>query len=186
MNNNNDGLRRSSRPLALLALCAAVSACQSFGTGQEAPAAPPPVAAEVPLEPIVLPPLVYRDVVVEQDLLTRLRSRFAWEIKDDAAVERERAWYARNQSYLDRVFTRGDMYLYHIVGELETRGMPAELALLPIVESAFDPFAYSHGRAAGLWQIIPGTGKRLGLAQNWWFDGRRDVLESTRAALDYL
>jgi membrane-bound lytic murein transglycosylase D len=64
--------------------------------------------------------------------------------------------------------------------------MPAELALLPIVESAFDPFAYSHGRAAGLWQIIPGTGKRLGLAQNWWFDGRRDVLESTRAALDYL
>ncbi len=64
--------------------------------------------------------------------------------------------------------------------------MPAELALLPIVESAFDPFAYSHGRAAGLWQIIPGTGKRLGLEQNWWFDGRRDVLESTRAALDYL
>jgi membrane-bound lytic murein transglycosylase D len=64
--------------------------------------------------------------------------------------------------------------------------MPAELALLPIVESAFDPFAYSHGRASGLWQIIPGTGKRLGLAQNWWFDGRRDVLESTRAALDYL
>jgi len=64
--------------------------------------------------------------------------------------------------------------------------MPAELALLPIVESAFDPFAYSHGRAAGLWQIIPGTGKRLGLTQNWWFDGRRDVLDSTRAALDYL
>jgi membrane-bound lytic murein transglycosylase D len=64
--------------------------------------------------------------------------------------------------------------------------MPAELALLPIVESAFDPFAYSHGRASGLWQIIPGTGKRLGLTQNWWFDGRRDVLDSTRAALDYL
>ena len=60
------------------------------------------------------------------------------------------------------------------------------LALLPIVESAFDPFAYSHGRAAGLWQIIPGTGKRLGLTQDWWFDGRRDVLEATRAALDYL
>jgi membrane-bound lytic murein transglycosylase D len=64
--------------------------------------------------------------------------------------------------------------------------MPAELALLPIVESAFDPFAYSDGRAAGLWQFIPGTGKRFGLEQNWWFDGRRDVLESTRAALDYL
>ena len=84
------------------------------------------------------------------------------------------------------MFTRGDLYLFHIAGALEARGMPAELALLPVVESAFDPFAYSHGRASGLWQIIPGTGKRLGLAQNWWFDGRRDVLESTRAALDYL
>jgi membrane-bound lytic murein transglycosylase D len=101
-------------------------------------------------------------------------------------VTSERDWYARNQAYLDRVFTRGELYLFHIVEALEARGMPAELALLPVVESAFDPFAYSHGRAAGLWQIIPGTGKRLGLAQNWWFDGRRDVLESTRAALDYL
>ena len=190
MDNNNDGLRRSGRPAAILAFCAAVVGCQSTGPEQEAEVAPPPaavaVAVEVPLEPIVLPSLARRDVVVEADLLTRLRSRFSWEIAADSAVERERAWYARNQSYLDRVFTRGDLYLYHIVGELERRGMPAELALLPIVESAFDPFAYSHGRAAGLWQIIPGTGKRLGLAQNWWFDGRRDVLESTRAALDYL
>jgi membrane-bound lytic murein transglycosylase D len=101
-------------------------------------------------------------------------------------VTRERDWYARNQAYLDRVFARADLYLFHIAAALEARGMPAELALLPVVESAFDPFAYSHGRASGLWQIIPGTGKRLGLAQNWWFDGRRDVLESTRAALDYL
>ncbi|HEX7238614.1 MAG TPA: LysM peptidoglycan-binding domain-containing protein [Gammaproteobacteria bacterium] len=145
-----------------------------------------PVAAASPLEPIVLPSLEFRDVVVEQDLLTRLRSRFAWEIKADPAVQRESAWYAGHQAYLSRVFTRADLYLYHIVGELEERGMPAELALLPIVESAYDPFAYSHGRASGLWQIIPGTGKRLGLEQNWWFDGRRDVLESTRAALDYL
>jgi len=186
MDNKNDGLRRSSRPLAVLALCTVVSACQSTGPEIETPPPPPPVAATIPLEPIVLPSLEYRDVVVEEDLLTRLRSRFEWEIKDDATVERERAWYARNQAYLDRVFTRADLYLYHIVGELESRGMPAELALLPVVESAFDPFAYSHGRASGLWQIIPGTGKRLGLAQNWWFDGRRDVLESTRAALDYL
>ncbi|HEY3515832.1 MAG TPA: transglycosylase SLT domain-containing protein, partial [Gammaproteobacteria bacterium] len=187
MDKKNNGLRRSSHPSAILALCGIVSACQSTGPEQVAPpAAPVPVAAAIPLEPIVLPSLQYRDVVVEEDLLTRLRSRFAWEIKEDPAIERERAWYARNQSYLDRVFTRGDLYLYHIVGELEARGMPAELALLPIVESAFDPFAYSHGRASGLWQIIPGTGKRLGLAQNWWFDGRRDVLDSTRAALDYL
>jgi membrane-bound lytic murein transglycosylase D len=157
-----------------------------MGPDEPVPAPPVPVAATVPLEPIVLPSLEYRDAVVESDLLTRLTSRFTWEIAADPAVARERDWYARNQAYLDRVFARGDLYLFHIVGELEKRGMPAELALLPIVESAFDPFAYSHGRAAGLWQIIPGTGKRLGLAQNWWFDGRRDVLDSTRAALDYL
>jgi len=158
-----------------------------MGPDATAPAVPVPVAAAItPLESIVLPSLEYRDTVIEQDLLTRLTSRFAWEIAADPTVIRERNWYARNQAYIDRVFTRGDLYLFHIVEALEARGMPAELALLPIVESAYDPFAYSHGRAAGLWQIIPGTGKRLGLTQNWWFDGRRDVLESTRAALDYL
>ncbi len=71
--------------------------------------------------------------------------------------------------------------MYHIVTELEARGMPLELALLPVVESAFEPFAYSRARAAGLWQFIPGTGTRFGLKQNWWYDGRRDVVESTRA-----
>jgi membrane-bound lytic murein transglycosylase D len=165
-----------------------LSACQSFGPDRDAaPAGPLVVAAlPAPLEPIVLPSLEYRDAVVEPDLFVRLRAGFALETSPDPAVERERAWYARNQTYLDRVFLRGDLYLFHIAEALEARGMPAELALLPVVESAFDPFAYSHGRAAGLWQIIPGTGKRLGLTQNWWFDGRRDVLESTRAALDYL
>jgi membrane-bound lytic murein transglycosylase D len=187
MHHNNNRLRRSGRPTLVLATAALVSACQSVAPKQTAVPAPAPVAAVVaPLEPIVLPRLAYRDSIVEADLLTRLRSRFALTIAADPAVTRERDWYARNQAYLDRVFARADLYLFHIAGALEARGMPAELALLPIVESAFDPFAYSHGRASGLWQIIPGTGKRLGLAQNWWFDGRRDVLESTRAALDYL
>ena len=190
MKKNNNRLRRSSRAPATLASLAAVtlvSACQSAGPLRDAPPASPlALVAPVALEPIVLPSLEYRDGIVEADLLTRLRSRFSLEIPSDPAVERERNWYARNQAYLDRVFNRGDLYLFHIAAALEARGLPAELALLPVVESAFDPFAYSHGRAAGLWQIIPGTGKRLGLAQNWWFDGRRDVLESTRAALDYL
>jgi membrane-bound lytic murein transglycosylase D len=84
------------------------------------------------------------------------------------------------------VFTRAQRYLPHITEELVRRDLPLELALLPIVESAYDPFAYSHGRAAGLWQMIPGTATRFGLKQNWWYDGRRDVVESTRAALDYL
>jgi membrane-bound lytic murein transglycosylase D len=74
----------------------------------------------------------------------------------------------------------------HILEELQRRDLPLELALLPIVESAYDPFAYSHGRAAGLWQMIPGTARRFGIKQNWWYDGRRDIVDSTRAALDYL
>jgi len=81
---------------------------------------------------------------------------------------------------------RGKRYLYHIVEELEKRGMPTELALLPMVESAFNPMAYSRAHASGLWQFIPGTGKRYELAQNWWYDGRRDIVASTSAALDYL
>jgi membrane-bound lytic murein transglycosylase D len=192
MYNNNNGPRRATRLLphtaCALAWAALLSACQSVGPSAEAPAVPlvaVPAAADL-LEPIVLPPLAYRAPVAETDLLVRLRLGLDWEVPEDPAVEREQQWYARNQAYLNRVFARSELYLFHIVAELEARHMPAELALLPIVESAFDPFAYSHGRASGLWQIIPGTGKRLGLTQNWWFDGRRDVLDSTRAALDYL
>ncbi|HAI96670.1 MAG TPA: lytic transglycosylase, partial [Methylococcaceae bacterium] len=77
-------------------------------------------------------------------------------------------------------------YLFHVVNEIEKRGIPGELALLPVVESAYRPFAYSHGRAAGLWQFIPSTGKAFGLKQTWWYDGRRDVYASTNAALNYL
>jgi membrane-bound lytic murein transglycosylase D len=185
MDKNNNRLRRGCRSTLVVAIAGLVSACQSMAPGDATPA-PIPLAVAPALEPIVLPALEYRDTVVTAELFERLTSRFNWEIAADATVTRERDWYARNQNYLDRVFTRGEPYMFHIVEALEARGMPAELALLPVVESAFDPFAYSHGRAAGLWQIIPGTGKRLGLVQNWWFDGRRDVLDSTRAALDYL
>ncbi|MBV1914269.1 MAG: LysM peptidoglycan-binding domain-containing protein [Pseudomonadales bacterium] len=95
-------------------------------------------------------------------------------------------WYAKHEDYLARVSQRADRYLFHILTELDKRDMPAEIMLLPIVESAFDPFAYSHGRASGMWQFIPSTGKMYGLKQNWWYDGRRDIVASTAAALDYL
>ncbi len=129
---------------------------------------------------------VVSEAAVARDLLSRLRGNFNLAVSDEAAVRQELDWFRRHPEYLNRVFLRGERYLYFIMGELEKRGMPAELALLPVVESAYDPFAYSHGRAAGLWQIIPGTGRRFKLQQNWWYDGRRDVVESTRAALDYL
>jgi membrane-bound lytic murein transglycosylase D len=120
------------------------------------------------------------------DVLSRLRHGFNLTYVDNNRTEAEKNWFVRHPDYLDRVFTRAQRYLPYIVAELERRDLPVELALLPIVESAYDPFAYSHGRAAGLWQMIPGTAKRFGIKQNWWYDGRRDVVDSTRAALDYL
>jgi len=120
------------------------------------------------------------------DVLAKLRRSFELTYDDNPRTAAELKWFARHPDYLDRVFTRAQRYLPYIVAELQRRNMPMELALLPIVESAYDPFAYSHGRAAGLWQMIPGTAKRFGIKQNWWYDGRRDVVDSTRAALDYL
>jgi membrane-bound lytic murein transglycosylase D len=120
------------------------------------------------------------------DLLARIRSGFQLEDVDQRAIDMQLAWYVNHPDYLERTFGRGERYLHYIATQLETRGMPLELALLPIVESAFEPFGYSRARASGLWQFIPGTGKRFGLKQDWWYDGRRDIVESTRAALDYL
>ncbi len=120
------------------------------------------------------------------DVLAKLRRSFELTYDDNPRTAAERKWFARHPEYLNRVFTRAQRYLPYIAAELQRRDLPMELALLPIVESAYDPFAYSHGRAAGLWQMIPGTAKRFGVKQNWWYDGRRDVVDSTRAALDYL
>ncbi len=104
----------------------------------------------------------------------------------DARIEREFNWYKNNPRYIARVSYRANSFFYHIVEELKKNDMPLELALLPIVESAFDPFAYSHGSASGIWQFIPATGKKFGLQQDWWYDGRRDVNASTQAAIDLL
>ncbi len=120
------------------------------------------------------------------DLFDRMRAGFTFDEVQEPAIDQQLAWCERNPDYLERVFQRGQRYMYHVVTEVEARGMPLEFALLPVVESAYEPFAYSVSRAAGLWQFIPDTGRRFGLKQNWWFDGRRDVIESTRAALDYL
>ncbi len=95
-------------------------------------------------------------------------------------------WYLKHRGYLDRVMERAQLVLPFVLDEIEARKLPSELALLPIVESAYQTFAYSHGRASGMWQIIPATGRFLGLKQNWWYDGRRDIIDSTNAALNYL
>ncbi len=126
------------------------------------------------------------DALPPADLWDRLRESFRLQGHNHPKIQPYLDWYARNQGYLDRVAERARPFLFDIVQEVERRGMPGEIALLPVVESAFQPFAYSAGRAAGIWQFIPGTGRRYGLKQNWWYDGRRDVRAATRAALDYL
>ena len=123
-----------------------------------------------------------------KDLWARIRQGFGLPDSDryHPRVRNDLDWYRRHPAYLERVARRARPYLYHIVEEVEARGMPSEIALLPIVESAFQPFAYSHGRAAGIWQFVPGTARLYGLKQNWWYDGRRDVFAATDAALRLL
>jgi peptidoglycan lytic transglycosylase D len=154
----------------------------------EAPS-PAPAASVVAPEPSGAAPTQLAGLAPAQygDLFDRMRVGFKLDDgADRRAVNDQLRWYASNPDYLQRAFGRADLYLYYIVTELERRGMPLELALLPVVESAFEPYAYSRARASGLWQFIPGTGSRFGLKQDWWYDGRRDIVESTRAALDYL
>jgi membrane-bound lytic murein transglycosylase D len=120
------------------------------------------------------------------DLWARIRKGFAMKDLEGALVRRKTREYAASSDYLQRMFERSRIYLYHIVEEVEKRGLPTELVLLPMVESAFNPMARSPKHASGLWQFVPGTGKRFDLKQNSSYDGRRDVVDSTDAALDYL
>jgi len=124
--------------------------------------------------------------VAPDDLWQRIRDGFAVPNIGGPLVEEKTSYFLARPEYLQRIFDRSKLYLYHIVDQLEKRGMPTELALLPMVESAFNPMAYSRSHASGLWQFIPGTGRRFELKQNWWYDGRRDIVASTAAALDYL
>ncbi|OFZ84254.1 MAG: hypothetical protein A2W21_01620 [Betaproteobacteria bacterium RBG_16_66_20] len=124
--------------------------------------------------------------VRQDDVWQRIRDGFSMPDLAGPLVAEKTAWYVARPDYLKRVFERSRRYLFHIVEEIEKRGLPTELALLPMVESSFNPMAYSRAHASGLWQFIPGTGKRYELAQNWWYDGRRDIVASTSAALDYL
>ena len=120
------------------------------------------------------------------NLWDRIRNGFAMTDLNDDLVLYYQQWYQNRPDALRRLVERSRPYLHYIVEELEARGMPTELALLPMVESAFNPMAYSRSHASGLWQFIPATGKRFNLEQNWWRDERRDILASTGAALDYL
>tara|TARA_B100002051_G_C16724627_1_gene634571 strand:- start:586 stop:2226 length:1641 start_codon:yes stop_codon:yes gene_type:complete len=124
---------------------------------------------------------------IYENIWDRLRAGFSLERElSRERVNREVEWFKRNPEYVERVSKRAAPHLHYITEELEKNGLPMEFALLPIVESAFDPFAYSHSRAAGPWQFIPSTARLYGIDIDWWYDGRRDVRASTRAAVSYL
>ena len=129
---------------------------------------------------------VKADDYKDPDLWARIRSGYAIPDIDNALVAKHVQWYASRPDYLTRTSTRASLYLYHVVQELEKRGMPTELALLPVIESAFNPQALSNANAAGIWQFVPGTGRDFNLQQNMFKDERRGVLASTDAALTYL
>ena len=139
---------------------------------------------DVPDQPAIAKPI---DLVgIPDDLFQRIRHGFAMPDLNDELVLHHQQWYMNRPDYMRRMVDRGSRYLYHIVDELEKRGMPMELALLPMVESAYNPMALSRSKASGLWQFIPSTGKHYNLDQDWWKDERRDIVASTNAALDYL
>lgn len=120
------------------------------------------------------------------DLWSRIRVGFALQELDSPLVREHEAWYANRPDYMRRMIERSQRYLFHIVEEVEKRGMPTEIALLPMIESAYNPTAFSRSRASGIWQFVPATGRNFGLEQSHWYDGRRDILAATDAALDYL
>jgi membrane-bound lytic murein transglycosylase D len=144
-------------------------------------------AADAPIDPLRPEvPVNIDDRAARMDLWQRIRAGFAIPDLDDRYVRNREQYYASRPDYVGRMTDRGSRYLFHIVEEVQRRGLPTELALLPFIESAFNPEGLSSARASGLWQFMPATGRHFDLKQNVFRDDRRDVLESTRAALDYL
>ncbi|MCL4746992.1 MAG: transglycosylase SLT domain-containing protein [Burkholderiaceae bacterium] len=172
------GVATSSSPQA------SVDSSEASQAGAGAPGAA--VDALAPL----MPPADAREALPAaprfDNLWDRIRAGFAMPALDTPLIAEKERFYLERPDYLQRMFARGGRYLHHIVEEIERRGLPTELALLPFVESAMNPVAVSSAKASGLWQFIPSTGKAYDLHQNWWVDNRRDVVKSTNAALDYL
>jgi membrane-bound lytic murein transglycosylase D len=158
------------------------------------PAPPLPPIESAPIAKFVIPPAFSASTAADleplpepaEDLWYRIVKGYAVPEINGPLVEKWERWYAERPEYVARMIDRSRRYLYHIVNEIDQRGMPLDIALLPMIESAFNPTALSSARASGIWQFMPSTGKHFGLQQNFWFDSRRDVIAATDKALDYL
>jgi len=181
---NKDALTRLAQAIAV-AVSATLAGCSSHVPQTEATHVPN-LAARAKPKPVLLS--VKPTPEIPQDVWERMRQGF--QLQDTAGVnpriEQQRLWFASNPSFLASAGERGSLYIHYIVERLEERNMPLELALLPVIESAYNPMAYSRANAVGLWQFIPSTGRYFNLRQTRFYDGRRDITASTTAAMDYL
>lgn len=181
-----DALAASGRALAL-AVCLVITGCQT--TGSQAPA---PSAKQKRVAPQVQETLWLTTSeptpVIHSDIWDRVRQGFKLQdhLESNPRIEQQRLLFSSRPNSIEMAAERGGPYIHYIVEQLEERDMPLELALLPIIESAYNPFAYSPAQAVGLWQFIPSTGRHFNLQQTSWYDGRRDITASTAAALRYL
>lgn len=174
-------------PFALASLLTA--GCATTNAPETDKAVEPAAAREVAPKPAVVIRGVHGEALElahHPDIWTRIRAGFGMRRLDGPLVAKHEQWFLNNPEFMQAMMERAGMYLYYIVEEVEKRGMPMEIALLPAIESAYKPYAYSRAKAAGLWQFIPSTGRLYGLKANWWYDGRRDVEAATQAALNYL
>ena len=179
---NSKALSLSSRTLSVL-FCATLVGCQS--TGNDRSHAPYPVVKQQQ-EPEWLTTRVTPEEPDDIWDVVRNGYQLQDEIGIHPRIEQQRLWFVSNPSFVEKVGERSSPYIHYIVERLQERGMPMELALLPMIESAYNPFAYSSANAVGLWQFIPSTGRYFNLRQTSWYDGRRDVMASTNAAMNYL
>ena len=181
---NSDALTRLAQAIAV-AVSATLAGCSSHVPQTEATHTPN-IAARAKQKPIWLSEKPTPQV--PQDVWERMRQGF--QLQDGLGVnpriEQQRLWFASNSSFLENAGERGSLYIHYIIERLEERNMPLELALLPVIESAYNPMAYSRADAVGLWQFIPSTGRYYNLRQTRFYDGRRDITASTTAAMDYL
>ena len=154
---------------------------------ESAPATPPATGASETIQSLPsIAKVETASAIAQGDIWVRVKSGFALTSIEHPLVDAQTAYYAQRPDYLKRMFDRSGKYMFHIIEEVERRGMPAEIALLPFIESAFNPQALSSAAASGLWQFIPSTGKRYNMSQDWVRDERRDIIAATKGALDYL
>ncbi|MCQ9393883.1 LysM peptidoglycan-binding domain-containing protein [Pseudomonas viridiflava] len=185
---NSDALTRLAQAVAVAASALLVGCQSTAHVDSSSSYRAPNLATGIKQKPIFLTNKTATPQAPPQDVWERMRQGFQLQQGNDQnpRIDQQRLWFANNPSFLENAGERGSLYMHYIVERLEERNMPLELALLPVIESAYNPMAVSRSQAVGLWQFIPSTGRYFNLRQTNFYDGRRDIQASTVAALDYL